>query len=377
MFTASKDTSSLMVDLAYGAVYFDDPDLAMEVDRLWNDLTALAHEMRVVAVLAARTRAEAEDMAAVLRIIGAMEDIGRDAVDIAVIASRGVGVPVGLVSAISQSETPMARVVIGAESQLAGAALSAAQLPLETGCRVIAVRSDDAWATEIEGGTVLQANDVVVLTGPGDGLARVADLAGERRTTSADRPDAFDADDLGPAAAMLIEMKDFSEVAVGMAYAALLTGDPGMASEVDALAERLDQRKTDLQSWVLQTALRTGDASGLASLLLLSQAAEDLGDRATEMVRAVTSQERTHPVVVLALGESDEVVERMTVADGSAADGETLRSVTVGTGFDVLALSRDGRYKHKPLSGITLRSGDVLIAVGPPEGRTLLATRCE
>jgi uncharacterized protein with PhoU and TrkA domain len=33
MLSASKDTAELMVDLAYGAVYFDDPEMAAEVDQ--------------------------------------------------------------------------------------------------------------------------------------------------------------------------------------------------------------------------------------------------------------------------------------------------------------------------------------------------------
>ncbi len=377
MLTASKNTAGLMVDLAYGAVYFDDPEMAGEVDRLWDDLTELAHQMRVVAVLAARTRREAEDMAAVVRIIGAMEDLGRDAVDIAHITSQGAGVPADLVMAIADSETVMSRVVVSAGSLLAGARLASVRLPLETGSRVIAVRSGDTWETDLEGSTVLEADDVMVLTGPQDGLPLVRELAGAQSTATADRSDATEVHGLGPAVEVLIEMKTLSEVAVGLAYAALLTGDRGVADEVNALAAQLDQLKTDLQAWVLQTALEVGDASGLTSLLQLSQAAEDLGDRAAEMVSTVTDHDGVHPVMILALGESEEVAERMTIAPGSAAAGATLRRVTAGTGFDVLALRRDGRYQHRPTNDVAIRAGDVLIATGPQEGRSLLAARCK
>ena len=34
MLAEAKDTSELMVDLAYAALYFDDPDMAEEVDQL-------------------------------------------------------------------------------------------------------------------------------------------------------------------------------------------------------------------------------------------------------------------------------------------------------------------------------------------------------
>lgn len=389
MLASSKDTAGLMVDLAYSAVYFGDPELAGEVDILWEELAELSHQMRVVAILAARTRREAEGMALVLQVIGAMEDLGRDAVDIARIASEGVGIPAGLVTALSEGESVLSRVVIGPGSPLVGPPLSSLQLPLETGTRVIAVRRGGGWDVDIGNGTVLEPNDVVVLVGPQIGLARVRRLAGTPDTAPSARSDdtpttdtvdgaAADdsATDLGAAVEVLGEMKTLSEVAVGLAYAVLLAGDPALADEVGSLAGHLDALKVELHAWVLQAANTMADTSGLASLLRLSQAAEDLGDRAAGMVQHVTRQQQIHPVVAVALGESDEAAEGMTIANGSQADGAPIRQVTAGTGFDVLALRRDGRYQHRPANALILKAGDELIATGPQAGRSLLSARC-
>ena len=57
MLSEAKDTSELMVDLAYAALYFGDPDMAEEVDDLEHRLSELVHEMRAVCVLAARSPA--------------------------------------------------------------------------------------------------------------------------------------------------------------------------------------------------------------------------------------------------------------------------------------------------------------------------------
>ena len=376
MLTASKDTAGLMVDLAYGAVYFGDPDMAGEVERLWDDLTTLAHGMRVVAILAGRTRREAEEMAEVLQVVEAMEDLGRDAVEISRIASPGVGLPPGLLAALSDSESMVGRVKISAGSPFTDSALSSFRLPVDTGCRIIAVRRGGDWDTDIDGATRLETNDIVVLVGPQRGLARVREFAGEPPAAAETHPEEGAPTDTDHAVDVLIDMRTLSEVAVGLAYAALLTGDPGLADEVGALAERLDHLKEELQTWVLRAAHTHGDTFGLASLLLLSQAAEDLGDRAADMVRHVTATDPTHPVLALALGESEEVAERAVVAHGAPADGATLGHVTAGTGFDVLVVRRDGRDHYRPSRDLVLRVGDELIATGPREGHGLLSTRC-
>ena len=51
MLSEAKDTSELMVDLAYAALYFGDPDMAEEVDALEAQMSDLVHDMREVCVL--------------------------------------------------------------------------------------------------------------------------------------------------------------------------------------------------------------------------------------------------------------------------------------------------------------------------------------
>src|SRR3546814_18606149 len=93
MLSESKDLSELMVDLAYAALYFGDPDMAEEVDGLEEKMSDLVHDMRAVCVLAARHPKEAEAMASVLQVISSIERIGNSAVDIARIVTHRLGIP--------------------------------------------------------------------------------------------------------------------------------------------------------------------------------------------------------------------------------------------------------------------------------------------
>src|SRR5438477_372071 len=81
MLSEAKDTSELMVDLAYAAVYFGDPQMAEEVDELEDHLNELVHDMRAVCVMAARAPREADAMASVLQVVSSIEPIGNAAVD--------------------------------------------------------------------------------------------------------------------------------------------------------------------------------------------------------------------------------------------------------------------------------------------------------
>src|SRR5437660_6314216 len=114
MLSEAKDTSELMVDLAYAALYFGDPDMAEEVEELEERLSALVHEMRAVCVLAARSPRDADAMASVLQVVGAIERLGNAAVDIARIVTRRLRTPRALVAHLSAAEEISHRVCIRA-----------------------------------------------------------------------------------------------------------------------------------------------------------------------------------------------------------------------------------------------------------------------
>jgi uncharacterized protein with PhoU and TrkA domain len=173
-------------------------------------------------------------------------------------------------------------------------------------------------------------------------------------------------------------MKNISEVAVGLAYSALVLRDQGLASEVRHLEDRLDEMKDRLELWVLRAGGSAADPAPLRGLLHLSQAAEDLGDAAQQMVWLIEEKEELHPILSIALGDSDEVVVRVPVAAGSQADGASLAELQldIEPGFHVLAVQRGGRYIYRPDGLVRLQPGDELIASGPDEGHALLAAKC-
>jgi len=375
MLSDAKNTSELMVDLAYAALYFGDPDMAEEVGELEEQFNDLVHDMRAVCIMAVRRPDEAEAMSSVLQVIGAIERIANDAVDIARIVTHNLGIPRELVADLSAAEEVSHRVLIREGSHMAHRPLSAMELPVATGMRVMAIRRERDWITDVEGDEVLVPGDVLFLEGPPAGIVRLRELAAAPYWSPPQPPEDGSLSDLDRAVDVLVEMKNISEVAVGLAYSALVFRDQGLAAEVRHLEDRLDDMKDRLELWVLRASADNLDPAPLRGLLHLSQAAEDIGDAAQQMVWIVEEGEDIHPILAIALGETDEIVMRVAVAPGSRADSATLSELqlNIEPGFSVLAVRRGGRFFYRPRGSVQLLPDDEIIASGPDEGREMLA----
>ena len=377
MLVEAKNTSELMVDLAYAAIFYNSEDLSEEVFRLETRLNDLVYDMRSLAILAARSPADSEQMAGILQVVQDIEKIGNAAYDIAKIVVKRLGIPPELLHDIPEAEEIPSRVRIHAESALDGRALGDVDLPVETGMRPIAIRRDDEWDFEVEPEDVLRAGDVLFLQGPPEGVAEIRELAGARPFEDGAGPgqDSQGLSELERAVDILIEMKNLSEVAVGLAYSALLYYDAGLAREVVAIEDEMDEMRYRLERWILLAASHVEDSSRLRGLLHLATASETIADCAMEMVWVVEKGEEVHPVLSAAIGESDEIVLKLTVSPGSPADGKTLGSLRIETetGMYALAVNRGGRWTYRPRDTYVLKGGNSLLVTGAPEGLEPLA----
>ena len=376
LLSEAKDISELMVDIAYAALYYAEPDMVAELDELGDVLADLAHDMRTMCVVAARSPRDADAMASVLDVVSAIERIGLAAKDIGRIVTHRLGIPPALVADLAMAEEVSHQVRIREGSEMAHRNVGDLELPTELGMGIVALRRRGEWMTDVEDDVVLLPDDMVLARGPGGSVAALRQLAGEAAWAPPPAPDGQP--DLDRAIDILVEMKNISEVSVGLAYSAVVLRDPGLAAEVIHLEDRLDEMQERLETWVLRSAASHTDPSPLRGLLHLSNAAETLGDAAQQLVWPVERGEELHPILALAFGEAEEVVARVPVAPGSAAAGKTLGALKLETetGFYLLAIRRGGRYLYRPRRDVALQPEDQLIATGPDEGLPLIAELC-
>ncbi len=385
MLAEAKNTSELMVDLAYAALFYNSEDFSEEVFRLERSLNDLVFDMRSLTILAARSPADSEQMAGILQVVQDIEKIGNAAYDIAKIVVKKLGIPPELLQDLPAAEEVTSRVRIQPESPLDGRSLEELDLPVETGMRPIAVRSGLEWHFDPDPEDVLREGDVLFLQGPPEGVAEIRRLAGapppvsgnesHEGSSASGASDAQNLSELERAVDILIEMKNLSEVAVGLAYSALLYYDAGLAREVVAIEDEMDEMRYRLERWILLAARHIEDPPRLRGLLHLAIASEAIADAAQEMVWIVEKGEEVHPVLSAAVGESDEIVLKLRVFPGSPADGRTLGSLRLETetGMYALAVNRRGRWTYRPRDTYTLEGGDSLLATGAPEGLEPLA----
>lgn len=379
MLVEAKDTSEIMVGLAYASVYFNDPGMAVEVAALEERMNDLVQDMRAVCILAVRRPAEAEGMASVLQVISAIEGIANAAMVLTRIVTHRLGIPHELLVDLSNAEEVSHRVWIREGSHMAYRPLKDLEIPVQCGMRVVAIRRERSWMIEeVDGDVVLLPGDVLFLRGSPAGISRLHELAAAPTWDPPELPQRRALSDLDRAVDVLVEMKDVSEAAVGLAYSAIALRDAGLAAEVQHLADRLDEMKDHLQLWVLRAATTDVDPAQLRGLLQLATATEELGNQAHQMVWLVAEDRHFHPVVNLALGEADTVAVKVPVAAGSVVDGQSLAALQldIEPGFQVLAVQRDNRYRYRPRGSAVLRAGDELIAEGPQEGHARLAELC-
>jgi uncharacterized protein with PhoU and TrkA domain len=373
-----KDASELMVDLAYAAVFFNEEKLADEVERLEQSMGDNLRRLRIMAMLSARSPEDAEGMAGVLWIADAIEGIGDAASDIGRVVAARLGIPDALRQDLRHADEMTARVRVREGGPAAGRSLRDLSLPTETGMWVMAIRSGTDWRFDPGPDDVISEGDVLLVRGPEEGVNPVRELLGAPALPPAPGDDAPPLSELDRAVDLLVELKDLSEVAVGLAYSALLFNNRSLAAEVGALEGRSDTLHDELESWVLRAAPEARDPDALRGLLRLGAASEYMCDAARDMTWYVEQGEELHPVVQLALEETEETSSEVVVEHGAPAAGRSLRDLQVETetGMFVLAVQRGSRWIYRPRSRFTLQEGDRLISVGPEEGEDQLAALC-
>ena len=371
LLSEAKDVSELMVDLAYAAVFFNDEDLAEEVEVLEQRMDGYLRRLREVAMLAARSPQDAEAMAGVLHIAGAMEKIGQAASDIARVIQAKLGIPAALRPDLRHADEIVGRVRVREDASCVGRSLKDLLLPIETGMWLLAIRRGTEWEFDPQADSVLNEGDVLLFQGPEEGVNLIRGVAGAPPLPEPpDTEGAMPLTELDRAVDILVEMKNSAEVAVGLAYSSLLFKDPALAAEVATLETRSDILHDELESWVLKAAPEARNTDELRGLLRLAYASESIFDAARDMTWLIEQGEELHPVIQMALEETEEVAVETVIEPGSRAEGRSLKQLQLETetGMFVLAVQRGRRWIYRPRPRFELEAGDRVISLGPEEG---------
>ncbi|MFC7006502.1 potassium channel family protein [Halalkalicoccus salilacus] len=370
-----KDTSELLIDLSYSAVLLNSGELANEVLRLEEKMDVLRMRARMSLLMAARNPDDAEALAPVLGIVSGAEKISDATGDIAKVVLEEVGLPEAIRTALPEAVETLVRTTVVDGSEYAGRTLGAINLESETGVRVIAIRRGDDWILNPDPSTELRIDDMVLLRGPDAGTAEVYETLRhepyapptvddpEIQNLTIGREEQF----LERAVDSIVLMKNLSELAVDLSYGAILFDNAELAEEVHNLEVEVDALRSRFEAWTLQAAADAPDPIALRGLLHLGFSTEEISDAALEISEGILRKINVHPVVELAVQESDEIIVRVTVEPDSGLDGTSLVEGVPqeDVSINVLAVRRpDEGWVLVPDADTRLRANDVLIAKG-------------
>jgi uncharacterized protein with PhoU and TrkA domain len=161
-----KDTSEIMVDLAYSSLIFMDKELAEEVLLLADYVVDLNRRLEETIIQRAAKEEDFDKALTFIRLGRAMEDISEAAEKIGDVVLRDITVHPVLAESILESDTSIAREVVTAGSILAGTSLRETSLATDTGWFIVVIKRGDKWIIGPDGESVLEAGDIIFARGP-------------------------------------------------------------------------------------------------------------------------------------------------------------------------------------------------------------------
>jgi len=176
MLVELKDTSELMMDLAYSSVLLNSRELAEEVQELEERVDSLHTEFELLVLSSGFKPEESKDFLGLIRLGVVAERIADAAAEISEVVLRGLKPHPVLKLVIEEAEETVTRVQVAKKSSLVGKRLRDIQLPEETGMWVLVVRRGKKWLRP-QPNTVIKAGDVLIASGYAEGEEDLKKLA--------------------------------------------------------------------------------------------------------------------------------------------------------------------------------------------------------
>jgi uncharacterized protein with PhoU and TrkA domain len=171
-----KDTSELMIDLAYSALMLNSRELAEEVQRLEEYVDQLHTAFELLALTSDFKKEEASGFLGLIRIGVATEKIADAAAEMAEVVLRGIEPHPVLKLAIKEAEETVTQVCVTSDSSLVGKSLKEARVHEETGMWILVIKRGGK-SVRPKGDSRIETGDVLIASGYAKGVAALRKLA--------------------------------------------------------------------------------------------------------------------------------------------------------------------------------------------------------
>lgn len=170
-------TTTLMVDLAYSAVLFNDRELAEEVIELEEKVDDLKTLLLMNTAIVVRDAEDAQAMAGIIRMAAVADRISDAAGEIAHVVTLELGVDPYILEGLAKTQERLVRTKILPESILRGKTLGRLRLETNIGVHVMVVRRGRDVTINPGPKTILREEDIIIARGSDVGISELDRLA--------------------------------------------------------------------------------------------------------------------------------------------------------------------------------------------------------
>jgi uncharacterized protein with PhoU and TrkA domain len=171
-----KDTSELMIDLAYSSLLYNNREIAEEVFQMEEALDEMAREIQKKAIERAVKDSDPDKAFAVIKLAQSVEEISDAARQIADVVLRDVEPHPVIALSLKESESIITTASVVEASDLAGSTLGDTMMANQCGMWVIAIKRGRKYIYGPDKTTRILPGDILFARGPQDGESFFRDI---------------------------------------------------------------------------------------------------------------------------------------------------------------------------------------------------------
>jgi uncharacterized protein with PhoU and TrkA domain len=180
-FVELKDTSELMMDLAYSSLLLNSRELAEEVERLEEYMDKLHTEFELLALTSDFKKEEASGFLGLIRLGVATEKIADAAAEMAEVVLRGIEPHPVLKLTISEAEETVTQACVTQNSSLISKTLKEARVHEQTGMWILAIKRAEKTLRP-KADSKIQLGDILIASGYAEGVEDLKKLVSPEET---------------------------------------------------------------------------------------------------------------------------------------------------------------------------------------------------
>jgi len=177
LLTEMKDTSEVIVDLAYAALLYNSEDMAEKVNELEKEMDNLKYAIRFKVLMSSRTKQDAKQLSGLLQVASAADKISDAAADIVGLLNLPLERRPFVSAMLYESDEKIRATRVKPESSMVGYTIGKLGVEACTGCRIIALKNRQGWIYDPEDDLKIRAGDDIIVRGTEDGYKQLVEYA--------------------------------------------------------------------------------------------------------------------------------------------------------------------------------------------------------